>query len=211
MAVALLYLTSSTSVMLLLPAEQLARSPAPFADAVGASWGEIAAYVVAAGIAISAFGCIGCTTMAGGELCYSMALKRDLPKALGWTNRNGAPLWGQVISAGLAILLVLSNSSRSTAGLFTFVLLVSTVAVLILYVVAALATWVREPTPGIRVVVFVGITFGAFAFYGSGLEASLWGIGLAASALPVRAISRWLNGSSRAVAANPAALPESFS
>jgi APA family basic amino acid/polyamine antiporter len=207
-AVALLYLASSTSVMLLLPADRLAHSPAPFADAIGGSWGEIAVWLIVGGIAISAFGCIGCTTMAGGELCYSMASRRDLPSALGRTTRRGTPVIGQIVSAGLAIVLVLSNATRSTAGLFTFIILLSTVAVLILYIVAALAIAVRERGLGIRTLVAAGIIFGAYAFYGSGLEASLWGVGLCASALPVRSIARWLSGSSRLAEASPAAIPE---
>jgi APA family basic amino acid/polyamine antiporter len=193
-AAAILYLTSSTSVTLLLPSDQLARSPAPFADVIGASWGEVGVFLVVIAIASSAFGCIGCGSMAGGELCYSMALKGDLPRSLARTNRSGAPALGQIVSAALAIALVLSNVSRTTAGLYVFIILVSTVAVLILYVVAAMAIWVREPRLKTRALVVAGIAFGAFAFYGSGLEASLWGLGLAVSALPVRAISRWLNG-----------------
>ncbi|HSR01158.1 MAG TPA: hypothetical protein VLM36_14730, partial [Sphingomicrobium sp.] len=116
------------------------------------------------------------------------------------TNRSGAPALGQIVSAALAIALVLSNVSRTTAGLYVFIILVSTVAVLILYVVAAMAIWVREPRLKTRALVVSGIAFGAFAFYGSGLEASLWGLGLAVSALPVRAISRWLNGHQMAAA-----------
>jgi basic amino acid/polyamine antiporter, APA family len=211
LAVALLYLASSTSIMLLLPADQLAHSPAPFADVVGASWGELAALLIALGIAISAFGCLGCNAMAGGELCYSMALKGDLPEGLARTNRHDAPVISQLGTAGLATILVLSNSSRSTAGLFTFIILVSTVAVLILYVVAAAAIWVRERAHGTRLMALLGIVFGAFAFYGSGLEACLWGLGLSASALPVRAFTRWLSGSIRPAVAIPAAPPESSS
>ncbi len=209
LAVALLYLTSSTSVMLLMPADQLARSPSPFADVVGASWGEAAALLTAVGIAISAFGCVGCNAMAGGELSYSMALKGDLPPRLAWTNSRGAPVFSQIITVGLSVILVLANASRSTAGLFTFIVLVSTVAVLVLYVVAALGAAVEDRSPGMRALVVAGILFSAYAFYGSGLEASLWGLGLALAGLPVRAISRWLGGSSRVVAAIPVAPPES--
>jgi len=199
--VTLFYLTTSTSVMLLLPADQVARSPAPFADAVGTSWGEIAASLMVVGIAISAFGCIGCTAMQGGELCYSMALRGDVPKTLTWVNSRGAPVLSQLVSSGLAIILVLSNANRSTAGLYTLVILVAEVAVLILYIVAALAAWVRERTLGTRALVLASIIFCAFAFYGSGLEASLWGLGLATSALPVRAISRRLSRSGSALTA----------
>jgi APA family basic amino acid/polyamine antiporter len=207
-AVAVLYVMSSTSVMLLLPADQLTHSPAPFADAVVASWGEVAVALMVLGIAISAFGCIGCGSMAAGELCYSMSLKGDLPPALAWTNRRGAPVIAQLVSSALAILLVLSNTSRSTAALFTFIILVSTVVVLILYVVGGLAIAVKERAPGTRAMVLAGVLFSAYVLYGSGLEACLWGLGLAVSALPVRAISRWLSGSSPPVAASPVVLPE---
>jgi APA family basic amino acid/polyamine antiporter len=147
--------------------------------------------------------------MAGGELSYSMALKGDLPPRLAWTNSRGAPVFSQIITVGLSVILVLANASRSTAGLFTFIVLVSTVAVLVLYVVAALGAAVEDRSPGMRALVVAGILFSAYAFYGSGLEASLWGLGLALAGLPVRAISRWLGGSSRVVAAIPVAPPES--
>jgi APA family basic amino acid/polyamine antiporter len=197
--------------MLLMPAEQLAHSPAPFADVVGVSWGEAAAMLVAVGIAISAFGCVGCNTMAGGELCYSMALKGDVPQALARTNRHGAPALSQAVTVALSVILVMSNASRSTAGLFTFILLVSTVAVLVLYTVAALAAAVRERSPSMTTMVLAGVLFCAYAFYGSGLEASLWGLGLALAGLPVRAMARWLSGSSRVAEAIPAAPPGSSS
>jgi APA family basic amino acid/polyamine antiporter len=187
------------------------RSPAPFADAAGAWWGETAANLIVLGIAISAFGCIGCTMMASGELCYSMALRGDLPTTLAWTNRRGAPVLAQLVSAGLAVVLVLSNTSRSTAALFTFIILLSTVAVLVLYVVAGLATALNERAIGTRAMVFGGVVFSAYALYGAGLEAGLWGLGLAVAGLPIRAISRWLSGSSPPVAASPAVLPESSS
>jgi APA family basic amino acid/polyamine antiporter len=209
--VALLYLASSSSVTLLVDPQEVVRSPAAFADAIATSFGETGAYLTTVAIAVSAFGCIGCAVMAGGELCFSMARRGELPRILARTNSRGAPLAGQVVSAGLAIILVLANSSRTTAGLFTFIVLVSTVAVLILYVVAALATAAREQGLAVRLLVVTGTIFGAFAFYGSGLEASLWGFALAASAIPVRFISRWLNGSSRGVAGLPVAPPESIS
>ena len=208
---AVVYLTTSTSVMLLLPASELMKSPAPFADAVSSTLGEAGVYLMVAGIAVSAFGCIGCGSMTAGELCYAMAIRDDLPRTLARTNVRGTPVLSQIVSASLGIALVLSNASRSTAALFTFIVLVSTVAVLILYVVAAVAIVVRDRSPAMRVLASLGIVFAAYAFYGSGLEACLWGLGLGLSALPVRAITRWLSGSSRAGAASPAAPQESSS
>src|SRR4030095_2865087 len=56
--VVLLYLAAGTSIQMLLPANVVASSPAPFADAMVSQWGHGAASFAALAIAISAFGCL---------------------------------------------------------------------------------------------------------------------------------------------------------
>src|ERR1700677_4284948 len=53
--VAIVYFLASTSLQMLLPAAKVAGSPAPFADAIAAQWGEGAASLAALAIAIAAF------------------------------------------------------------------------------------------------------------------------------------------------------------
>lgn len=201
--VALLYLLSSTSVLLLLSPSGAATSAAPFADALAAQWGENAAILAAFGIAISAFGCLNGGIMVAGEASYSMALRRDLPAALARTRGINTPVISQMVASGIAIILVLLNSSRSTANLFTFVILLSTVAVLVVYVIGSFAALKLRPRPLARTVIMVGIAFALFAFYGAGLEANLWGLALLAIGLAVRALMHRFNS----VAPNPPAVP----
>ena len=203
-AVALLYLLSSTAVLLLLSPDAAAASPAPFADALATRWGETAAVLAALGMAISAFGNLNGGIMVAGELGFSMALRRDLPTALARTRGINTPFVSQSLTAGFAILLVLSNSSGTTADLFTFVLLLSTVSVLIVYLIGCLAALKQRPRPLAAAVIVVGIAFALFAFYGSGLEATGWGLVLLAAGLAVRTVVKL---SSRAPSPAPADAP----
>jgi basic amino acid/polyamine antiporter, APA family len=191
--VALLYLVSSTAVLWLLTPEQAAASAAPFADALGTRWGESAALLAALGMAISAFGCLNGGIMVAGELGYSMALRGDMPQALARTRGANTPIISQLVGSGLAILLVLLNSSKTTAGLFTFVILLSTVGALIIYLVGSIAALRQRPSGLAIAVILVGIAFSLFAFYGAGLEANLWGLVLVAAGFAIRWLIRSLN------------------
>ena len=191
--VALLYLFSSTAVLLILPAATVASSVAPFADAVGSAWGEQAALFAAFAMVVSAFGCLNGGIMIGGELGYSMALRKDLPASLAHATASGTPVLAQLVATGLTIALVLLNMGRGTAGLFTFLILLTTSTTLWLYLAGAVAALKQRPSLGPTLVIVVGIIFTAFAFYGSGFEANAWGVVLLAAGLVIRAVMRRVN------------------
>lgn len=205
--VALLYLLSSSSVLLLLPQSVVATSAAPFADALVSQWGEGAAILAALGMAIAAFGALNGGIMVAGEAGFSMALRGDLPAVLTRTRGSNTPVVSQLASSAIVVLLVVFNSSRTTAGLFQFVILLSTVAVLVVYLIGSLAALRLRPTPIAALPILVGIGFALFAFYGSGLEANLWGLALLVAGLAIRALMRRLNSSAATAPAAAAAAP----
>ena len=206
-----IYLISSSGVMLLLPADKITTSPAPYADVIALQWGEQAALLAALAIAVSAFGALNCMIFGTGELAYAMGLRGDIPAAMARTGHDNIPYVAHVVGGALTIALIVANSSKTTAGLFTFVILLSTAAILLVYALGALAAWKETKAPAGRAVLVVALLFIAFAAYGAGLEADLWCLVLLAIGIGVRLIRRWLNGSSRAAAASPAAPPESAS
>ena len=209
--VILLYLSAGTGILLLLPAETVAKSPAPFADAILPVWGRGAASLAALAITVSAIGCINCLILGSGELGYAMALRGDLPTIMARTRGYNTPFVSQAVGSGLAILLILANSSRATASLYTFIILLSTAAVLVLYFVGSLAAWRLAKGTGKRAVIAISLLFAVYAMYGTGWEPDLWCLALLAAGLAVRAISRWRAGSSPAAAESSAVLPESSS
>ena len=209
--VVLLYLLSSTCVLLLLSETEITASASPFADAIGRYWGGAAALVAIAAIAVSAFGGLNGMILATGELGYSMALRGDLPAIFARTRGANTPVAAQWLGSGLAILLILANGSRSTAGLFTFVILLSTVSVLVVYFVGSLAAW-KHSRPAERPIVIVALGFSLFALWGSGAEANVWGLVLLVIGYALRVVMRRVNSrpsTSPAAAASPGAPPGS--
>jgi APA family basic amino acid/polyamine antiporter len=209
----LLYLLSSTSVSLILSPEATAKSLSPFADALKAKWGEMAARLAAVGVAIAAVGGLNSNLLCGGELGFSMGLRRDLPATLGRANRINTPVISLLLAAVLTVLLVLSNTSRSTAQLFIFVSLLTTTATLVVYLIGALAALRRRNSAAATVAIGASILFSLFAFYGAGLEANLWGLALLIAGLVIRwfchRVTRSPAGSIPAAAGQPAAPPGS--
>jgi basic amino acid/polyamine antiporter, APA family len=199
--VALIYLLSSTGVTLLLSAGTVASSPAPYADALVAIWGEGAATLAALAIAISAFGALNGLILGTGELGYAMALRREMPAFMAKTRGASTPVAAQVVGSIITMLLVLAASSRDTAALFTFVILLSTAAILFVYLAGTLAAWRFSSTVSARLALVIAFLFILFAFYGSGVEANLWGLVLLAIGFAVMRLMRRLNSR----AATPAA------
>jgi len=212
--VVLLYLAAGTGIQMLLPASVVAASPAPFADAIMSQWGRGAATLAALAIAVSAIGCLNCLILGTGELGYAMALRGDLPKFMARTRGINTPVVAQAAGSVLTILVILANSSRTTANLYTFIILLSTAGVIVLYFVGALAAWRLNPRLGARAVTAIALLFAVYALYGTGMEADLWCVVLLGAGLAIRTVMRWLNSrrdSSHPAVAIPVAPPESSS
>ena len=193
--VVLLYLVAGTAIQMLLPADVVAASPAPFADALVSRWGSAAATFAALTIAVAAIGCLNGLILATGELGYSMALRGDLPRIMARTRGVNTPVASQVLGSGLSVLLLLANNSKAGAELYTFIILLSTATVVIVYLSAALAAWNNSPASKQRLVIGLALLFIAFATYGLGLEASLWSLVLLGVGLAIRAMMHRLNSS----------------
>ena len=188
--VAILYLLSSTSVMLLLAPAAVSASPTPFADALASEWGETAVVLAAVCIAVSAFGGLNANILAGGELAYAMALRRDLPPLFARVRADGTPVLAQCLASSLGIGLILLASNRGGSSIFTFIVLVTTVGNLVMYLLAAIASFAAARSLRTRAIVSLGGAFALFAFYGAGLEANAWGLLLVVSGLAVRSATR---------------------
>jgi APA family basic amino acid/polyamine antiporter len=206
---AIIYLLSTVAALMLLPSAIAAKSGAPFADAIAPIMGPVAGMLVAVIAAISAFGTGNSLLLFSAEISRTLAEARDLPAIFRRTNAVGAPVGALFISSGIAALLVLASSSKNFVSLYVFITLVSTVAALVLYAMCAAAALKLRVTGKWIAVAVIAIAYSIAMFVGAGLEPTLWGFGLAIVGLPVRFISRWLNGSSRAAAASPTATPGS--
>ena len=202
---AIVYLLSTVAALMLLPSAAAAKSGAPFADAITPILGPVAGMLVAVIAAVSAFGTANALLLFAAEVSRTIAGADDLPRIFRKTNSVGAPAGAILVCAGIAAVLVLASSSKNFVALYVFITLVSTVAALVLYAVCAAAALKLRVTGGWAIIAVIALIYSLAMFIGAGWEATLWGFALALAGLPVRAMSRWLSGSSRAAAAMAAA------
>jgi APA family basic amino acid/polyamine antiporter len=179
--IAVTYLLVTVSLGLIMPNSAIARSIAPFPQAIGSYWGGLAGILAAAAMVVSAFGTLNASILACGEMLYSMALRNDMPRYFSRTNRFNAPHAALIASVGLGFILLALNEAKGTTQLFTFITLLATDAVLYLYSAAAIAAAIKDKRPSTTIACVIGLAFVLFAFYGSGLEAFLLSVGLFAA------------------------------
>jgi len=207
----LIYLFACSAVTLLLPANAVHGSNAPFALFFTVYVGPWTGALVALFAAVAALGALNGFILLQGEL--PLALGRDglFPSWFARQNRREAPQRIHILSSVLATALVLVNYSRGLAGLFQFMVLVTTSVTIIFYIAGALASMklAREgriaSSPGFALIAAVGVLYSLWAFYGAGVEASLWSLAMTAAGAPLYFVMRWASRSSRAEAATPAA------
>jgi APA family basic amino acid/polyamine antiporter len=139
LTVAVIYILSTLAVMGLVSAETLAVSEAPFAEAAARLWGPWGAWLVAAGAAVSCFGALNGWILLSGQVPMAAARDGLLPGVLARRSSRGVPAVAIVVSSLFASLLILMNYTRGLVGLFTFAILLSTLATLVPYIFAAVA------------------------------------------------------------------------
>ena len=202
--VVLLYLAAGAAIQLMLPADVVVGSAAPFADALVSQWGQGAATFAAVTIAVAAVGCLNGLILATGELGYAMALRGDMPKAMAWTRGINTPVVAQGVGSVLSALVLLANNSKATASLYTFVILLGTASVVVVYLVGTMSAWKNSPRLAQRLILAFAFLFLAFATYGMGAEPVLWSLVLLAAGLVIRAVIHRLNSRSTTPAAEAA-------
>ncbi len=178
----IVYLVICSGIALMLPPSQVVDHPAPFALFVGTYWSEEAAALIGLFAAISAIGAVNGWTLVQGELPREMARRGMMPRWFGGTLNNGIAARALIVSSILASLLVLANSSRSMAGLFSFMALLTTSVTLLLYLACALAA-LKERVA--LVPAALGCAFGLWCLYGAGLEAAGLAVLLMLGGLPL--------------------------
>jgi APA family basic amino acid/polyamine antiporter len=130
-----------------------------------------------------------------GEVAFRLARRGVFPNVFGHESRRQVPAFALCVSSVLVTILVLMNLGKATIEVFTFMLLLSTTATLVLYLTCSvgLLVLVRRGRLGalgahVRWLVLggaLGALYSLWTLYGAGAQALLWGLVLFASAVPV--------------------------
>jgi APA family basic amino acid/polyamine antiporter len=187
---ALVYVLGTVSVMGVLPREQLAESPAPFADAATAMWGPWAGGVLGVAVMISSIGALNGWTLLMGQVPMAAAQDGLFPAMFGRVSARGVPAFGIVVSASLATALLLIQASGGTrmAGFYSAVVNLSTMTAVVPYVFCAGAAVIltRRATGTLHVspIDLIAYAFSLFTVWGCGAEAVLYGFLLLMLGIP---------------------------
>ena len=187
----LIYLLACSAVTLLLPPDELARSNAPFALFFSVMVSPALGGIVALFAAIAALGALNGYVLTQGEMLLALARRGLFPRWFASQNRYDVPHRIHYLSSGLASIVVLSNYTRGLSDLFLFMVLVTTSVTIIFYLAGALASFklVRSgrigASAGFEAIAVIAAIYSVWAFYGAGLEASIWSLGMTAVGLPI--------------------------
>ncbi|HEY7638244.1 MAG TPA: amino acid permease [Steroidobacteraceae bacterium] len=192
---ALIYVIACSAVILLIPGSQLKDSSAPFADVMRLFWGDWAASALALFAFISGFGALNGWILIQGEMPRVLAKDKIFPELFAHESRYQTPDYSLFITSALVTIVMLMNYSGSMVKVFTFIILVSTSAYLVMYLFCSLAAFKlalrgdlgvhgRKMT-GLLAVAMLAALYSAWTLWGAGAEAFWWGVGLFALGVPL--------------------------
>lgn len=188
-----IYFLSSLAVMGIVDGATLASSQAPFADAAVKIWGPWAGYGIALGAVISTLGALNCSVLLSGQMPMAVAIDGLFPKIFGKMSKSATPAMALIIGGILSGGLMIMNYTKGFVAAFTFMIILSTLAVVIPYAFCAmadLAFTLRDKTRArgklIRDGVFsvLAFAFSIFLIDGSGEEAVFYGFLLLMAGIP---------------------------
>ncbi len=209
---AVVYILGTIAVLGTVSAAQLSSSTAPFSDAASTIFGGWAGPVVAIGALVSTFGCLNGWILLQGQIPLAAARDGVFPAVFSQRNEAGVPFVGLVVSSILVTVLVATNYTGGLVALFTFAILLATLATLIPYAYAAMAEVMLFVTDRSRfsgrnltvdvVVALLAFGYALWAIAGAGAEVVLQGTLLFLAGIPIYVFITW-----RAKAAVSAAVP----
>ncbi|MGE5624083.1 MAG: amino acid permease [Bacillota bacterium] len=194
------YIVCTSVVMGIIPADVLAKSNAPFADAAQLLWGDWAGKLIAAAALISCFGALNGWILMQGQLPQAVANDGLFPKVLAKQSKFGTPVTALVVSSIIATVLILMSLASGLGGLgqalvqmFNILILITTFFTLVPYMLCALADIVlsrrekRASNVRVRDVVFASLAFvfGIWACYGTGKDSLFYGTLMLLAGLPI--------------------------
>lgn len=196
MVVGVIYLLVATPVTMFLPVSEVSASNAPFTTFVSHYWNPAFGGLIGLFAAISAIGALNGLILIQGELPLAMARDGAFPRWFAATSTRGIAVRAQILSSGLATVLVAANYSRSMGALFAFMALLATAATLVLYLACALSAFRLQLTGrlngGVLVapVAIIASIYAMWTLYGAGYEATAWGAALLAAGIPIYLLMR---------------------
>lgn len=195
-SVALIYFLATFGVMVLVPADVLISSTSPFADAAVRIMGPVGEKVIAIGAVIAMISAINAMVLAGAQTPLAAARDKLFPLPFAKMNKNATPAFSLYFAGVLSTIFLIMNMQSGLRSAFEFLLVLSTLSVVIPYAFSAVAEMVLiKKVGGKRQNSTMILALGAFIYstwviIGAGAETVMWGFVLLLVGMPIYA---WLH------------------
>ncbi|MFI1580588.1 amino acid permease [Embleya sp. NPDC020630] len=133
------YILATFVVMTLVPAAELADSPAPFAAAARVVVGDAGGWIVAAGGLIACLGAMVGWVMMQGQIPLAAARDGLFPRPFARLDAGGTPAFGLIASNVLVTVLILTTAGGGPGDQFERIILIATSISLVPYGLTAIA------------------------------------------------------------------------
>lgn len=164
------YISTSTAIMGMIPASELANSLSPFADAaffLFGTWGKI---IIALGAMISCFGCLNGWVLLQGQIVLAGAKDGYFPMIFSKCTNRGVPGIALTVTSILISLLLLLTVSDTLIESFHFIILLTVLSQLIPYVYTALGAFKLDKSPIAYFISTIALLYSLWAIAGTGVD-----------------------------------------
>ena len=120
-----IYLLVSMAVALLVPADELMNSTAPFALAASKVMGPAGAALITLGALVSTLGSLNANTLTAGNVALAAAKDNLLPEQFKRLSDSGTPQFAYIVSGLFISALLTLNYTKGLVAAFTFMAMLS--------------------------------------------------------------------------------------
>jgi APA family basic amino acid/polyamine antiporter len=190
-----IYLLVSFAIALVVPADELMVSTAPFALAATKIMGPVGAALITFGALISTLGSLNANALTAGNVALAAAKDNLLPDRFAILSKNGTPGFAFIISGLFVSVLLFLNYTKGLVAAFTFMAMLSTLSTLMAYAFCAVAEFYflkndrsgpeRSKAIGFAIAAFL---YAFFAIWGAGTEIVFYSFMLILIGMPIYAL-----------------------
>ena len=194
-SVTAIYFLATLAVMMLVPASELATSTSPLSDAAVKIMGPIGAQVISLGAIVAMISAINALVLCGAQLPMAAARDKLFPTVFARMSKTLTPAFSLYFVGAISSIFLIINTSKSLMGAFQFLIMLSTLSVLIPYAFSAVSEMVLIKKIGGKqqtktmILALSSFAYTTWVIVGSGAETVMWGFVLLLIGMPVYA---WL-------------------
>jgi len=197
LTILVIYFLVSLSIALVVPADELLQSTAPFTLAATKMMGPIGGAFITIGALVSTLGSLNANTLTAGNVPLAAAKDHLLPVRFATLSKSGTPIFSFIVSGLFVSVLLMLNYTKGLVEAFTFMAMLSTLSTLMAYAFSAIAEFYflkrddasaeRNRAIGLAIAAFL---YSFFAIWGAGAEIVFYSFMLILMGMPFYALVR---------------------